>query len=146
MKLFLNNYNMSDLFIKDKSGVGIMVGMQSDNIKVISEHFVAKKEKKSKKKMLFRSQLRRARKKAGKFVTKAIWGNHMDNFNTIRDTQFFISFFWMQVIRLFMLLSLICIFGIYFYIYLRSMLYYYNCLALFFTTMAFLFLLIGSGK
>lgn len=81
-----------------------------------------------------------------KMAVKAIWGNHMDNFNTIRDTSFFINFFWMQVVRLFLFISLMCIFGVYFYVYVRSILFYYNIMALLFTTLAFLFLLIGAGK
>ena len=70
----------------------------------------------------------------------------MDNFNTIRNTQFFINFFWMQVVRLILLISLISIYGVYFYVYLRSFMFYYNCVAVFFTTLAFLFLLLGAGK
>jgi Ca2+/Na+ antiporter len=70
----------------------------------------------------------------------------MDNFNTIRDTQVFISFFWMQVVRLILLISLICIFGLYFFVYLRSFIAIYNCVAVLFTTLAFLFLLLGAGK
>ena len=98
------------------------------------------------KKKAIRDQLKEAKEKFKEASVKVIWGNHMDNFNTVRSTSFFINFFWMQVVRLLLLISLICIFGIYFYVYVRSIMFYYNCLALLFTTLAFLFLLIGSGK
>ena len=104
----------------------------------------AKSGKKGKK--TNRQQFKEAKEQVTKVVIKAVWGNNMDNFNTIRSTSRPFNFFYMQVVRLLLLISLICIFGIYFYIYLRSFMFYYNMMALLFTTLAFLFLLIGSGK
>ena len=55
---------MSDLFTKDKTSSAIIVGMKSDNIKQTALDVEAKKEKKSKKKVMLRTQLRRAKKRA----------------------------------------------------------------------------------
>jgi hypothetical protein len=132
---------MSDKFKKDTSATSSVINAKSNKI-----HSNSQVKQEPPKKKAIREQLNEAKQKFKEGAIKVIWGNHMDNFNTVRSTSFFISFFWMQVVRLILLISLICIFGIYFYVYVRSIMFYYNCMALFFTTLAFLFLLIGSGK
>ena len=127
------------------SETNTVIGMKASGIKEASQQHQDAKQRKSQKKVRLRSQIRRVQKKAKKIATKVIWGNHMDNFNTVRDT-YFVSFFWMQVIRLICFLALMGILGVYTYVYVRSALFYFNYLALFITCLAFFFLLVGAGK
>lgn len=77
---------------------------------------------------------------------KVIWGNDIDDLNTVGCTIRCCSFFSMQMIRLFMLILLFGSWMIYSYVYMRSVLFFYNWWASTFTLMAFTLLFIGSGK
>jgi len=67
-------------------------------------------------------------------------------FNTLSCTAPFISFFWMQMIRLFMLCLVFVIWCLNVYINVRKCIIYINIWALTHTLLAMGFLFISSGK
>jgi len=74
-----------------------------------------------------------------------LWGDDYTQYNTVIHTTL-VPFWLMQLFRMFMFLILLCISAAYFYIYVKATLAYFQSFALLFTTLAFYFLFIGSGK
>ena len=82
-------------------------------------------------------------RKAGR---RLIWGQDIDDLNTVGSTIRCCSFFSMQMIRLFMLILMFGVWMMYSYVYMRSVLFFYNWWACTFTLLALLLLFVGSGK
>ena len=132
---------------KKQSGQALLVEKQASEIQ--QRHAIQKVQKRdrhSKEKEFKNHQAAERLKAIKKASMKVIWGNDIDDLNTVGCTIRYCSFFSMQMIRLFMLILLFGSWMIYSYVYMRSVLFFYNWWASTFTLMAFTLLFIGSGK
>jgi hypothetical protein len=74
-----------------------------------------------------------------------LWGNQISYYNTVGETQPWISFFWMQMFRLIAFFTNFGILGIMFFITTTKAAMFINFWSCLFTTIAFGCLFIGAG-
>ena len=85
-------------------------------------------------------------RKAQKQVRDFVWGKDYNSYNTVGQTQPYVNFLTMQIVRMLICLILLITFSVYTYIYVRMSLYQITYWGLTFTLLAFLCLFIGSGR